>query len=106
MRHSVFVEKLIARGYEVILMTDTMDEIFVSNLRVWGNMRFQDVAKKGLQYGDEDIEKEKKELEKFKEDYKPLVDFFVKTTKEHIKDGEFLVLDQRADSDLSCSRHL
>jgi hypothetical protein len=50
-------------------------------------MRFQDVAKKGLQYGDEDLEKEKKELEKFKEDYKPLVDFFVKSTKEAIKDG-------------------
>ncbi|CCA70224.1 related to HSP82-Heat shock protein [Serendipita indica DSM 11827] len=82
MRHSVFVEKLIARGYEVLLMTDTMDEIFVSNLRVWGNMRFQDVAKKGLQYGDEDVEKEKKELEKFKEDYKPLVNFFVKSTKD------------------------
>ncbi|PVG03593.1 heat shock protein Hsp90, partial [Serendipita vermifera] len=87
MRHSVFVEKLVARGYEVMLMTDTMDEIFVSNLRVYGGMRFQDVAKKGLQYGDEDIEKEKKELEKFKEDYKPLVDFFVKSTKEAIKDG-------------------
>jgi hypothetical protein len=52
-------------------------------------MRFQDVAKKGLQYGDEDLEKEKKELEKFKEDYKPLVDFFVKSTKEAIKDGWF-----------------
>ncbi|KAG8812386.1 hypothetical protein FRC18_002978 [Serendipita sp. 400] len=86
MRHSVFVEKLVARGYEVVLMTDTMDEILVSNLRVFGNMRFQDAAKKGLQYGDEDVEKEKKDLEKFKEDYKPLVDFFVKSTKEAVKD--------------------
>lgn len=86
MRHSVFVEKLVARGYEVILMTDTMDEIFVSNLRVFGGMLFQDVAKKGLQYGDEDIEQEKKDMDKFKEDYKPLVDFFVKSTKEAIKD--------------------
>lgn len=51
-------------------------------------MRFQDVAKKGLQYGDEDVEKEKEEMEKFKEEYKPLVDFFVKTTNEYIKDGK------------------
>lgn len=53
-----------------------------------GNMRFQDVAKKRLQYGDEDVEKEKEEMEKFKTEYKPLVDFFVKTTNEHIKDGK------------------
>lgn len=86
MRHSVFVEKLVARGYEVILMTDTMDEIFVSNLRVFSGMQFQDVAKKGLQYGDEDREQEKKDMDKFKEGYKPLVDFFVKSTKEAIKD--------------------
>lgn len=53
-------------------------------------MRFQDVAKKGLEYGDEDKEKEKKEMEKFKEEYKPLVSFFVNSTKEAIKDGASL----------------
>jgi len=52
-------------------------------------MRFQDVAKKGLQYGDENVEQEKKDMDKFKEEYKPLVDFFVKSTKEAIKDGNF-----------------
>lgn len=52
------------------------------------NMRFQDAAKKGLQYGDEDPEKEKEEMEKFKQEYKPLVDFFVKTTNDYIKDGQ------------------
>lgn len=59
----------------------------VSHVRVWGDMRFQDVAKKGLQYGDEDIEAEKAALAQWKEEYKPLVDFFVKSTKEAIKDG-------------------
>jgi heat shock protein 90kDa beta len=63
------------------------DEIFVSNLRVFNKMQFQDVAKKGLQYGDEDVKQEKKDMDKFKEDYKPLVDFFVESTKEAIKDG-------------------
>jgi hypothetical protein len=55
-------------------------------------MQFQDVAKKGLQYGDEDMEQEKKDMDKFKEDYKPLVDFFVKSTKEAIKDGNLTEL--------------
>jgi heat shock protein 90kDa beta len=50
-------------------------------------MKFQDVAKKGLRYGDEDVEAEKAELEKFKEEYKPLVDFFVKSTNGAVKDG-------------------
>jgi hypothetical protein len=53
-------------------------------------MQFQDVAKKGLKYGDEDVQQEKKDMEKFKEDYKPLIDFFVKSTKEAVKDGKFL----------------
>lgn len=32
---SVFIEKLHARGYEVLLLTDPLDEIFVQNLRLW-----------------------------------------------------------------------
>jgi heat shock protein 90kDa beta len=51
-------------------------------------MPFQDVAKKGLKYGDEDLQQEKKDMEKFKEDYKPLIDFFVKSTNEAVKDGQ------------------
>jgi heat shock protein 90kDa beta len=50
-------------------------------------MKFQDVTKKGLRYGDEDKEAEAAALEKFKEEYKPLVEFFVNSTKEAVKDG-------------------
>lgn len=32
---SVFVEKLDARGYEVLLLTEPLDEILVGNLRQW-----------------------------------------------------------------------
>ena len=32
---SVFVEKLHARGYEVLLLGQPLDEIFVQNLRIW-----------------------------------------------------------------------
>jgi heat shock protein beta len=41
------------------------DEIFVTTVRVWKNLSFQDVAKKGLKYGDENPETEKKQLEEF-----------------------------------------
>ena len=68
---SVFVEKLDARGYEVLLLGEPLDEIFVQNIRNWkcvsglllslddlyiGSNRkisFQDVAKAGLNFGDE-----------------------------------------------------
>jgi heat shock protein 90kDa beta len=32
---SVFIEKLHARGYEVLLLTEPLDEILVGNLREW-----------------------------------------------------------------------
>lgn len=32
---SVFIEKLHARGYEVLLLTEPLDEIFVQNMRVF-----------------------------------------------------------------------
>lgn len=32
---SIFVEKLHARGYEVLLLSEPLDEIFVQNIRVW-----------------------------------------------------------------------
>ena len=32
---SVFIEKLDARGYEVLLLNEPMDEILLSNLREW-----------------------------------------------------------------------
>jgi heat shock protein 90kDa beta len=50
---SVFVEKLTARGYEVLLLSEPLDEILIQTLRSWKNFQFQDVAKAGLQFGDE-----------------------------------------------------
>lgn len=85
---SLFVEKLHARGYEVLLLTDPMDEILMSHLRNWKGMQFQDVAKKGLKFGDEDedAEVEKAKQETLKETYKPLLEYLK-------KESEGIVLD-------------
>lgn len=32
---SVFIEKLTARGYEVVLLSEPIDEILVQNIRKW-----------------------------------------------------------------------
>ena len=69
-KRSVFVEKLEARGYEVLLFTEPLDEIFVNTLLKYKyvgpfvrpglflslfvrKLPFQDVAKAGLKFGDE-----------------------------------------------------
>ncbi|GLB33793.1 putative hsp90 protein [Lyophyllum shimeji] len=85
---SVFVEKLHARGYEVLLLTEPLDEIFVGNLRQWKNVPFQDVAKAGLKFGDEDQdpEEEKEEQKRMAEKFKPLIDWLKVEAKDAVRD--------------------
>ncbi|KEP55374.1 cation-transporting ATPase [Rhizoctonia solani 123E] len=85
---SLFVEKLHARGYEVLLLNDPMDEILMSHLRNWKGMQFQDAAKKGLKFGDEDedAEEEKARLEELKETYKPLLEYLKNETSNIVLD--------------------
>jgi len=72
---SPFVERVLQRGYEVLWFLEPLDELLVGGVKEWDSMKFQDVAKKGLVFGDED-DKEKEEEEKFKEQFKPLTDYF------------------------------
>ncbi|KAG9100480.1 hypothetical protein FS749_015073 [Ceratobasidium sp. UAMH 11750] len=85
---SLFIEKLHARGYEVLLLNDPMDEILMSHLRNWKGMQFQDAAKKGLKFGDEDEdpEDEKAQQEKLKETYKPLLEYLKSESKDVVLD--------------------
>lgn len=85
---SVFIEKLHARGYEVLLLTEPLDEILVGNLREWKGVSFQDVAKAGLKFGDEDLEPEEeieqqKELE---EKFKPLIEWLKNESNDAVRD--------------------
>ncbi|EMD40828.1 hypothetical protein CERSUDRAFT_111414 [Gelatoporia subvermispora B] len=85
--NSVFIEKLDARGYEVLLLGDPLDEIFVQNMRVWKKVQFQDVAKAGLKFGDEaDPEEEKQELEVLTEKFRPLLDWLKGQAEEVVRD--------------------
>lgn len=87
LKRSPFVEKLIARGYEVLLLNLPSDEPMMGALGNFMGMRTQDVSKKGLKYGDEnEHEAEKKELEAQKIAFKPLVDWLKKDLKGQISD--------------------
>ncbi|KAG6861602.1 hypothetical protein C0995_014509 [Termitomyces sp. Mi166 len=94
---SVFVEKLHARGYEVLLLTEPLDEIMFGNLRQWKNIPFQDVAKAGLKFGDEsepfhkayldeDAEEEKEEQKRLAEKFKPLLEWLKDEAKDIVRD--------------------
>ncbi|KZW04134.1 heat shock protein Hsp90 [Exidia glandulosa HHB12029] len=85
---SVFLERLTARGYEVLLFNEPLDEILVNKLRKWGGMKFQDSAKSGLKFGDEeeDEEEEKERQKVLEEQYKPLLDWLTTQTKGIVAD--------------------
>ncbi|PSS05372.1 hypothetical protein PHLCEN_2v3861 [Hermanssonia centrifuga] len=85
---SVFVEKLHARGYQVLLLSEPLDEIFVQNLKNWKRLPFQDVAKAGLKFGDEeeDPAEEKEKQKALTEQYKPLLDWLKKESKDVVRD--------------------
>lgn len=85
---SPFVEKLKARGYEVLLLNLPSDEPMMGSLSNFMGMQTQDVSKKGLKYGDEDEdEAEKKELAAQKIAFAPLTDWLKKVFTGQVSDG-------------------
>jgi len=85
---SLFVEKLTARGYEVLLCSEPLDEILFSHHRTWEKMAFQDVSKAGLKFGDEDEdpEEEKAKQAALKEKFRPLIEWLKNETVEVVMD--------------------
>lgn len=82
---SVFVEKLDARGYEVLLLNEPLDEILVQTLRTWKGFKFQDVAKAGLVYGD-DTEEDREAMAALGQKYGPLLEWLKVEADEVVRD--------------------
>ncbi|KAI4901546.1 hypothetical protein NFI96_000888 [Prochilodus magdalenae] len=67
---SPFVEKLLKKGYEVIYLTEPVDEYCIQALPEFDGKRFQNVAKEGVKFDESEKAKEKREaLEK---EFEPL----------------------------------
>jgi heat shock protein beta len=49
-----FVEKLVADGYEVLYLTEAIDEAMVTNLAKFGDKELIDVSKEGINLGSEE----------------------------------------------------
>ncbi|XP_072529118.1 endoplasmin [Salminus brasiliensis] len=88
---SPFVEKLLKKGYEVIYLTEPVDEYCIQALPEFDGKRFQNVAKEGVKFDESDKAKEKREaLEK---EFEPLTTWMKENA---LKDKiEKAVLSQR-----------
>jgi heat shock protein beta len=81
---SVFVEKLHARGYEVLLLNEPLDEIMLQSIRKWKGVPFQDVAKAGLDFGD-DTPEEQDTIAELTDKYAPLLEWLKIEAGDNVK---------------------
>jgi len=74
---SPLIERVIKRGYEVLYMTDPIDEYALQHIQKYDQkFKLTNLGKEGVKLDDKDLEDEKKKLD---EEFKPLVDY-LKTT--------------------------
>lgn len=68
---SPFVERLLAKGYEVLYLVEAVDEYCISALPEFDGKKFQNVAKEGFKLNES--EKSKHKFEELKATFEPLV---------------------------------
>ncbi|KAK6176557.1 hypothetical protein SNE40_014819 [Patella caerulea] len=68
---SPFVERLLKKGYEVLYLTEPVDEYCIQSLPEFEGKKFQNVAKEGLKLDDSEKSKERKEATE--KEYEPLI---------------------------------
>lgn len=86
-KKSPFVERLLQKGYEVLYLTEPVDEYAVQALPEFDGKRFQNVAKEGLEL--DTSSKAKKKLEDYKEEFEPLTKWLADDgLKDHILGAE------------------
>merc|ERR1711944_224719 len=87
-QESPFVERLVKKGYEVLYLTEAVDEYSVSALPEFEGKKFQNVAKDGFSI-DGDTEASKVYKEELKERFEPLIKWMQEDAlKDHILRAE------------------
>ena len=70
---SPFIESLNKRGYEVLFMTDPIDEYVIQQLKEYDGKKLRNCTKEGLNFDDD--EDEKKRQEELKNEFEPLTKY-------------------------------
>lgn len=81
--NSPFLERLLARGYEVLYLVDPIDEMLIQNMPGYNGKMFVNIAKGMLNFGDEEDGFEKEELDNSQK-YQPLFNWLKDVLKQHI----------------------
>eukprot|EP00584_Thalassiosira_punctigera_P016732 CAMPEP_0172555084 /NCGR_PEP_ID=MMETSP1067-20121228/57903_1 /TAXON_ID=265564 ORGANISM="Thalassiosira punctigera, Strain Tpunct2005C2" /NCGR_SAMPLE_ID=MMETSP1067 /ASSEMBLY_ACC=CAM_ASM_000444 /LENGTH=749 /DNA_ID=CAMNT_0013343593 /DNA_START=27 /DNA_END=2276 /DNA_ORIENTATION=+ len=68
-------EKVRSRGYEVLYLTEPLDEIMIESVTQYKDFKLVDVSKEGLELDDEDKEERKKKEDELNEDHKAVKDY-------------------------------
>ncbi|UJR30509.1 hypothetical protein I4U23_018040 [Adineta vaga] len=84
---SPFVERILKKGYEVLYLTDPVDQYCMQSLPEYEGKKFQNVAKDGLELDKSNTKKEeeKKQLEKT---YEPLLTWLKEKLTDKISDAK------------------
>jgi len=69
------IEKLTSRGFEVLLMTEPLDEITIEAITEFKDFKVVDATKEGLDIEDDDDEETKKEKEELNEKFNDIREF-------------------------------
>merc|ERR1712223_1935701 len=103
-KQSPFVERLMAKGYEVLLLTEAVDEYATSALPEFEGKKFQNVAKEGVDIdGDSKAAKEKKE--ELTARFDPLLKWLAENAlKDHISKAQVSQLLENSPCALVTSR--
>jgi heat shock protein beta len=72
-KKSPFLERVTARGFEVLYMDDPIDEYITQHVHKFEDFSLQSVAKDGLKLGDDD----QQQLKDFETKFEPLKQFFL-----------------------------
>ena len=81
---SPILQKYIKSGYEVLILDDPIDEFTTQHLSEYEKRKVKSISKDDVQILDND-EVAKKKLQKLKEMYKPLTDWFKRHLGRHVE---------------------
>ncbi|CAL7942603.1 unnamed protein product [Xylocopa violacea] len=85
-KKSPFVERLDKKGYEVLYLTEAVDEYAISALPEFDGKKFQNVAKEGFSL--DEGEKAKERMEHLKTTFEPLIKWLNDVLKDHISKAQ------------------
>ena len=80
------VDMILDKGYEVLYLTEYLDEFVIKILNTFKEKTFMNVTDKSL---DINTEEEKKEIEKLNTDYKDMLTIMTDTLKDKVKEIKF-----------------